>query len=66
MAVVKVIEVVGTSMESWDDAVKNGLEGAKKTLHGIRGLEIVSQTATVREGAIEEYRSTIKVAFKVD
>lgn len=66
MAVVKIIEVVGTSPESWDGAVNNALEGAKKTLHGLSGIEVVSQTATVRDGEIDEYRATIKVAFKVD
>jgi flavin-binding protein dodecin len=66
MAVVKIIEVVGTSSESWDDAVKNALQGAKETLHGLSGIEVVSQTATVRDGEIEEYRATVKLAFKVD
>lgn len=66
MAVVKIIEVVGTSPESWDEAVKNALQGAKETLHGLSGIEVVSQTATVRDGKIDEYRATVKLAFKVD
>jgi flavin-binding protein dodecin len=66
MAVVKIIEVVGTSPESWHDAVKNALEGAKETLRGISGIELVSQTATVRDGEISEYRSTVKIAIKLD
>lgn len=66
MAVVKVIEVVGTSGESWEDAARNAFIGAKKTLHGISGVEVVKQTATVKDGEINEYRATVKVAFKVD
>lgn len=66
MAVVKVIEVMGTSKESWEDAVKNALEGAKKTLHGISGIEVVSQTAAVQDGELVEFRATVKLAFKGD
>lgn len=66
MAVVKVIEIVGTSRESWEDAAKNALKGAKESLHGISGIEVVKQTATVEEGEIKEYRATVKLAFKVD
>jgi flavin-binding protein dodecin len=66
MAVVKIIEVVGTSPDGWHEAVQNALEGAKETLHGLSGIEIVSHTATVRDGEINEYRATIKLAFKVD
>jgi hypothetical protein len=66
MAVVKIIEVVGTSPDGWHEAVQNALEGAKETLHGLSGIEIVSHTATVRDGEINEYRATVKLAFKVD
>ena len=66
MSVVKVIEVMGTSEESWEDAVKNALKGADKTLHGISGIEVISQTATVKNGELKEFRATVKLAFKVD
>ena len=66
MSVVKVIEVMGTSEESWEDAVKNALKGADKTLHGISGIEVISQTATVKDGELKEFRATVKLAFKVD
>jgi flavin-binding protein dodecin len=66
MSVVKIIEVVGTSPDGWHEAVQNALQGAKETLHGLSGIEIVSHTATVRDGAINEYRATVKLAFKVD
>ena len=66
MSVVKIIEVVGTSPDGWHEAVQNALERAKETLHGLSGIEIVSHTATVRDGEINEYRATVKLAFKVD
>lgn len=66
MAVVKMIEVMGTSEDSWEDAVKNALNGAKKSIHGISGIEVVSQTAAVMEGELKEFRATVKIAFKVD
>jgi hypothetical protein len=66
MAVVKMIEVMGTSEDSWEDAAKNALKGAKKTIHGISGIEVVSQTATVKDGELKEFRATVKIAFKVD
>ena len=66
MSVVKIIEVVGTSPDGWHEAVNNALEGAKETLHGLSGIEVMSHTATVRDGEINEYRATVKLAFKVD
>jgi hypothetical protein len=66
MSVVKIIEVVGTSPDGWHEAVQNALQGAKETLHGLSGIEIVSHTATVRDGEINEYRATVKLAFRVD
>ena len=66
MAVVKVIELVGSSQISWEDAARNALTGAAKSLHGISGMEIISWTAKVASNEIIEYRATVKVAFLVD
>lgn len=66
MAVAKVIELVGNSTEGWEDAARNALTGAAKSLHGIQGIEVIGWTAKVAEGEIVEYRATIKVAFVVD
>jgi dodecin len=66
MAAVKIIEVVGSSSEGWEDAAKEALKGATKSLHGIRGLEIVSWTAVVSAGEISEYRTTVKISIVVD
>ena len=66
MAVIKVIEVLGTSEKSWEEAAEKALKGANKSVRNITGLDIVSQTAKVKDGKIAEYHTTCKVAFKVD
>jgi len=66
MPVVKVIEVLGVSDKSWEDAAVQALKGATNTVRNITGVEIVSQTAKVKDGAIAEYHSTCKVAFRVE
>lgn len=63
MTVVKVVELIGVSSNSWDDAVKNCLEDASKTIHDITGVEVINTTAKVKDGEITEYRATVKVAF---
>ncbi len=63
----KIIELVGTSPTSFDDAVKRAAAEAAKTLHGLRGIEVTGMTARLGEGGrIEEYRATCKVAFHVE
>ncbi len=60
---VKVIELVGNSEESWEDAAQNALNDADETLENISGIELVDQTAEVNDGQIEQYRSTLHVSF---
>lgn len=62
---VKVIEVVGNSTESWEDAAQNALDDADATLEEITGIEITSQTASVENGQIERYKTTVDVAFEL-
>jgi flavin-binding protein dodecin len=64
--VAKVIELVGSSEKSWDDAVENAVKSAAKTLHGITGVEVVHWTAKVEDGKITDYKATVKVVFGVD
>lgn len=66
MAVVKVIELVGTSHEGWEDAVKQVVKEASASLREITGVDIVNQTALVTDGNITEYRATVHVAFIVE
>ncbi|ELY51200.1 hypothetical protein C493_17851 [Natronolimnohabitans innermongolicus JCM 12255] len=60
---VKVITLTGNSTESWEDAAENALDDADETLENITGIEVESQTAEVDDGTIEEYRTTLDVAF---
>jgi flavin-binding protein dodecin len=66
MSVVKIIELIGTSKKSWEDAANNAVKEAAKTVSGITGIEIISQTAKVEKGTIAEYRANVKAAFTVD
>lgn len=61
----KVIELIGSSTESWEDAAQNALNDADQTLEEISGVEIVGQTASVSGGDIQRYKSTVHVAFEL-
>jgi flavin-binding protein dodecin len=65
MTTIKVIELIGTSKQSWEDAASNAIKEAHETVSGITGLEVVGQTARVENGLIAEYRANLKVAFLV-
>jgi dodecin len=65
MKTVKVIELIGTSTLSWEDAANNAVKEAQETITGITGLELVGQTARVEKGVIAEYRANLKLAFLV-
>ncbi|SFS10809.1 hypothetical protein SAMN05216559_3811 [Halomicrobium zhouii] len=65
MTAVKVVKVLGTSAESWDDAADEAVREASKTIDDIRGVEVEDQTAKVEDGEVTEYRATVEVAFPV-
>jgi flavin-binding protein dodecin len=62
--VYNVIELVGTSTESWEKAAKVATERAAKTLRDLRVGEIVEQDVQLRDGKVEHYRVKMKVSFK--
>ncbi len=66
--VAKIIEIVGSSNTSWQDAAQVALNEAKKTIHGITGVEIGDMTAKVdpNSGNITEYHTAVKIAFRVE
>jgi flavin-binding protein dodecin len=66
MAVIKVIELVGTSAKSWDDAVQQVVTEASGSLRHITGVDVIRQTAHVEGGKITEYRAAVHVAFQVE
>jgi len=63
--VVKVIELVGSSSESWQLAAENAIAQAARTLDELVGVEVVGWTANVQAGKIADYRANVKIAFKV-
>jgi flavin-binding protein dodecin len=63
-SVYKVIELIGTSEISWDDAAKNAIERAYKTLKDLRIAEVTSQDLKLEDGKIVAYRTKLKVSFK--
>lgn len=63
MAVAKVTEIIASSNKSFDDAIKQGIARAEKTLKNIRGAWIKDQKIVVEEGKITEYRVAMKVSF---
>ncbi len=66
MAVARQTQIIGASPHSWEDAVRNALERANRTLRNITGLEVIKENAAVDEGKVVEYRSTIMVTFVLD
>ena len=66
--IAKIIEIVGSSNQGWQDAAQSALNEAKKTIHGITGVEIVDMTAKVdpNSGNITEYHTAVKIAFGVE
>lgn len=66
MAVVKIVNLLGSSTESWDDAIGKAVSEASKTINNITGVEVVNTTGTVKDGRITEYKANVNVAFAVD
>lgn len=64
-SIVKVIEVIGQSEKSWDDAVRSCLAETSKTVDGIKEIWVGGMKAIVEENEIVEYRLTAKVSFVV-
>lgn len=66
MPVVKVLELVGESQRSWQEAAENAIREASKTVENITGIEVYNMTASVDSGRITGYKANCKVAFAVD
>ena len=64
MAVVKIIELVGSSTSSSDDAVQQALTEARKTLRNIKAVDVVS--TGLRGASLDEWRAHVRVAFLVE
>jgi len=66
MSVAKVTEIIASSKESFDDAIKVGLKRADKTLSGIKSAWVANQQVLVSRGNVSEYRVTLKITFLLE
>jgi flavin-binding protein dodecin len=65
-SVYKVIELVGTSTDSWEKAAAAAVKRAAKTLRDMRVAEIAQLDMQLKDGKVESYRAKIKVSFKYE
>jgi len=65
-SVYKVIELVGTSTESWEKAAAAAVKRAAKTLRDLRVAEISQLDMQLKDGVVESYRAKVKVSFKYE
>ena len=65
-SVYKVIELVGTSSESWEKAAATAVAKASETLRELRIAEVTSMDLTIKDGNVESYRTKLKVSFKFE
>lgn len=65
-SVYKIIELVGTSTESWEQAARAAVERAAKTLRDLRVAEVSEQDLVIKDGKVEAYRCKVKVSFKFE
>ena len=65
-SVYRVTDLVGTSKTSWEDAVKNAIQTASKSLRDLRVAEVTTLDIALEDGKIASYRAKIKVSFKYD
>lgn len=65
-SVYKVIELVGTSTESWEKAAATAVERAAKTLRDLRVAEVSEMDMQLIEGKVSAYRAKVKVSFKYE
>jgi dodecin len=65
-SVYKVIELIGTSPESWEKAARAAVERASKSLRDLRVAEVVELDMQITDGKIDAFRAKIKVSFKYE
>ena len=65
-SVYKIIELVGTSTESWEKAAKAAIDRASKSLRDLRIAEVAQLDIQLKDGKVEAYRAKVKVSFKYE
>ncbi len=65
MSVLKVIEILASSNTSWEDALRNAVKTASKTVKGIKSVYVQDQSAVVKENDVIEFRVNVKITFEI-
>ena len=65
-SVYKVVELVGTSTDSWEKAAKAAVDRASKSLRDLRVAEVVEQDMVIEKGKVTAYRTKVKLSFKYE
>ncbi len=63
-SIYKIIEVIGTSEVSWEDAANKAIERASKTLEDLRIAEVTSQDLKIEDGKVASYRTRLRLSFR--
>jgi dodecin len=66
MAVIKTIDLVGVSRDSWRDAAQQALDEASRTIREIQSMDILDTSCTVRDGKITEYLTHVRIQFRIE
>ncbi len=66
MSVIKTIDLVGVSPDSWRDAANQALAEAAKTIRGISGMEVLDTSCNVEDGKISEYLTHVRIKFRIE
>ncbi len=65
-SVYKVVEIIGTSSESWDQAARVAVERAGHSLRDLRVAEVVENDLVIENGKVQAFRTKLKVSFKME
>ena len=66
MTIIKIIELIGSSPNSWSEAAQNAVTEASKTIKNIKGLHVKRCTAKIQNNKIIEYNADVKISFIVE
>jgi flavin-binding protein dodecin len=66
MGVLKILELVGTSKQSWSDAAREAVAEAAKTVRGIETVEVVQSRAVVQNNRLTEYQVQVRIGFRIE
>ncbi|RXJ52814.1 dodecin family protein [Gelidibacter gilvus] len=65
MSVLKVVEILSNSDKSWEDATRNGVKHASKTIKNIKSVYVKDQSVTIKNDELAQFRVNLKITFEV-